>query len=276
MYEQYQKTLAASASEGTGFSSYPVSFPESTGYKDDGAFQVLVSGVSGYLKGFTKTIRDKRRMVLALVMMILWVVPILIGRFSSLPAWIDKLNYFTFAAGGLTGGLSGMVGGIAGRGMVAYFFASLFMPLFHKNLPLSGMYRGIKAFFRTLWVKDLRSLGSILFGIGLGLALFNFFTGDFSFQNSIIGVYGALLMLSSLGNDRGFITRFINGFSKKKNRIVRGGLNVTTGLALGFLGAIPLSLPDGLYLGYITGVAMAVVGLILLIFFKKQKVEGVS
>ncbi|MCF8011252.1 MAG: hypothetical protein K9L56_08205, partial [Clostridiales bacterium] len=152
-----------------------------------GPFQYLLGGVSRVTKGITGVFRDKKRLLLALVISILWLILLLLPVLGVKASALNWLGFLTFARGGSSGGLLGMVGGLIGKGFFAYFVTATVIPLFSGSKPFAGLRGSLKIIYNSFTVKEKSKVSLLLLGAGSALFCYNFLTGNASLQNSMVG-----------------------------------------------------------------------------------------
>jgi len=206
-----------------------------------GPLKVLFQGLSGLFRGFGSAIKDKKRLIPALMLALLWFILTLLPLLGINPMPVKWLSFLTFAGGGTSNGITGLVGGVVGKGVFAYFLMSLVIPLTRGQKPFAGVGRGIKQFFQSIGAKSLAQLAPLLLGTGAALIGYNFITGNASIQNSMVGIAALLLSLRALSNKAGFLRGFFLSFFKRVgvnstltsayvNRLITGW---TSGFAIG-------------------------------------------
>lgn len=225
-----------------------------------GPFKYLFSGVWRTIKNLKTVYRNKKSLALVSVISCVWLVlltlPALGVNFSAL----NWLNFLTFAQGGASGGVPGLVGGLIGKGLLAYFFTVLPLPVFSGRRPFNGIGSGVRNIFASLAVKEKSNLPLLLGGAGIALVCYNFLTVDNSLQNSMAGIAACLLALRALANNGGFLRNFITSLINKpgKGRITNASAitRFMAGWAAGFALGIPLSATGISKIGYLTGIVI--------------------
>lgn len=160
---------------------------------------------------------------------------------------LSWLNFFTFAQGGLFGGLAGAIGGIVGKILLATLLNALLVPLFVKgSRPFARFGRGIGGFFRSFGFTSLRALSVFLIGVSLALLLYSVMNITQRWQESFIGVVGAILLIRSIGAQGGLLFSLlfsiVSAFTRK-GRVPSyiGIMRFLSGMATGFTTATVLS-----------------------------------
>lgn len=209
---------------------------------------VLGSGVRQLLANTQAALRDKKRLIPALVLAVLWIVLIFLPRAGTDAVPVRILSWLTFAQGGLNGGLISKIGGILGKGLLAAFFTSLIIDkssMGQMKAGLSALIAGLKG--------EKQTLASWLLGTALALILYNIMVGSTSLPNSMAAIACFVLSLRGLAGGGGFARQFFTSVFYKKpvhstssNRFMAGW---TAGFALSFV----LSVLPGGFNGYILG-----------------------
>ncbi len=185
---------------------------------------------------------------------------------SALPLQI--LSFFTFALGGMTGGAFGMMGGIFGKAMTAYFVNATIIPLCKKQKPFDKgkIKSGLQAVFAKGSLKGAVAISPVLIGFGLALIAYNFMNATACLQNSMIGIIGAVMALQLLSKGGGIIFSFLfmllKVMTKGKAPSYLTIDRAIAGLAMGFTGAVALSLLPLSSICYILGVICLIGGIV--------------
>ena len=227
-----------------------------------GPFKCLLSGVCEIIKGIRTVFRDKKRLALVGVISCVWLVLLILPALGVNFSALKWLNFLTFAQGGASGGVLGLAGGIIGKGLLAYFFTVLLLPVFNRGKPLDGIGSGIKNIFASLTAKDRYTFPPLLGGVGLALVCYNFLTVNNSWQNGMAGIAACLLALRALANKGGFLRMFLFSlFHKPGKGKIPNNLSITrfmAGWAAGFALGIPFSLTGISIIGYLTGFVLII------------------
>ena len=222
---------------------FPLAMPEFAN-----PFAVLGSGLKRMLAGFKAALGDKKRLIPALVLAVWWIMFIFLPPAvkDAFPARF--LAWLTFSQGGLQGGFLNMIGGIAGKGLLAAFFTSLII----DKSTLGRMKAGISAVTGGL-KGDRSTLSSWLLGTALALILYNIMVGSTSMQNSMAAIACLGLSLRGLAGGSGFARQFFTSLFYKESADTTGSNRFMAGWAAGFAIAFVFSLLPGGYNGYILG-----------------------
>lgn len=235
---------------------------------------VITNGFFRLIKGILDVFKDKRKLIPAMILVVLWVLLPILTAIGADPFPVKLLSALTFASGGLTGGFIGVVGGIIGKGVVAGLFISL----------ISGGHRGIKEGISHV-LSDFRKIKTagiipLLIGAGAAMILYNFFAGIAAISQFMAGIAGIVICLRALGNKTGFIIRLITSLTAKKSDAGKSGNpaavnGIITGLSAGFALSVLLSfIPFG-YTPYCAGAAALIAAAVLYAVKNKDEVAAV-
>ena len=232
------------------------------------------TGLGQYLKNAVQqglqVLKNPVKLLPTIAISAVWII---IGILSSLwkpfPWPMQVLSFLSYAEGGLFGGVLGAVGGIAGKVVMAVFINSLILPLFEKKPPFVGVAGGLKGMFSNMSKDTAKGIAPLLMGVGIALFLYTFMNINQRWQNSMVGLMSAVMLLQNIGNKGGFLTGLIFSGARTitKGKVPRHitVVRFLTGMTLGMTLAVGLSLV-GLhwcfwlaYPFFITGVILAVV-----------------
>lgn len=223
--------------------------------------KTLFGGIGGFFRNIKNTFRDKKALVGALIMVVLWTVFWLWNRSSKANKVSEILSALTFAEGGTRGTLGQIVGGAFGKGMVISAFMSLF------GGELGSVFGGIKQAFsrgKSIWLT--------VAGFGAAVICYQLFAGYAGTYGIAVAVSGAVVSLQALGGNTGFfgslarsvVSRKINGVRTAAESRVNGLL---TGAVLGFTVSAALS---RFYIPWWIGGGIMVLGIILSLIFDRK------
>lgn len=241
-----------------------------------GPLRFFIHTAGGMFRKIKGLLKNKTRLIPVIILAVVWVLLLTLPMFGINYGFFKYLNFLTFARGGTTGGVLGIVGGAFGKGMFTCFVFSVITPLFSGKNPFRGIGGSFKSLFSGSY-KNTRHLGLLIFGMGVSLAAYNFFTGDASLQNSMAGVAGLFLTFRALSAKTGFIRGFITSAGVKLSRGKKADMSFANhfiaGLGLGFAAALPLSAIPLSTLPYLCGAACVALGIILIIIPQKNRKE---
>ena len=241
-----------------------------------GPLKCILQGLMGLFRGFGSAIKDKKRLIPALILALIWFILTLLPSLGINPTPVRWLSFLTFAGGGTSNGITGLVGGIVGKGVFAYFLFSLVAPSSRGQRPLSGIGSGLKQFFPAIGAKKPAQFALLLLGAGAALVGFNFMAGNVSLQNSMVGIAALLLSIRALSGRAGFLRRFIGALVAKKTAegktIDASAINrMIAGMTAGFTLAVLLSAVRFTDFGYILGIPAVLAGITLYIISGRAK-----
>lgn len=225
---------------------------------------VLFSWLTSLILGFFKSLASPGKLLPGIILGIFWFVLSMLPELDISLPYGEIVNWATFVKGGLSEEPLMMVGGIIGKG----FFAGTLAGIFKRG--------GVKE--RLPRVKDSGGVGFFLMGLGLSLILFNFFTGDNSFDRSVIGIVAAIGTLKAMGQENGFVMRMFisvsNVFSRNRNAVAQNARSISSGAVFGFVSAVPMAYASVPGLGYGAGIVLVVMGTVLSVSKAKRLAAG--
>lgn len=236
-----------------------------------GPFNVLSRGINSLYKNSKTIFKSKRKLIPALTLAVIWMVLILLRLLGVNAIPVNILSFLTFAQGGLSPNLFHIIGGVIGKGI----FAGLVLSFFSGQNPLQNLTGGIKTVSNLIITKRLNDNTALLIGAGVALIAYNFMAGHASLEMSMAAVAGFILSLRALGNGTGFLKSFIHSVIAK----IKKGKQVDTiyvnriisGMSIGFVLSVPLSLTSILAIGYLAGFIFLIAGIVLSIASGKGK-----
>lgn len=191
--------------------------------------------------------------------MVVWFILSYLVANGNNSTTIYVLSILTFAQGGMYGGLIGAVGGVIGKGILAAGITKLFSK--RKKFPKEKV--------------NGSNFVLVLMGLGIGLIVYNFLSGNASLENALIGVVLFFVMVRKTKETKGFWYSFLPTFSKK---ITKGTVkSILTGGSLGLLAGVIISCIkiQANYLPYIIGAIIIVVSILLKVIKKPKTVTGI-
>lgn len=240
--------------------------------------KVIIGGFKSVAIGLKSSFKDKKKLVLAIIFMLVWVLLTILPILGVSSGLVKALSFLTFSRGGMSNNPLHMIGGLVGKGVFVYFLSSLILPIFRKQNPFKPFASGTKTF-----VSKLKNIGAnssaILLGGGIALILYNFMAGNAWIGAGMAAISGTLLSLRAIGNTGGFLMRLLNSFThefNKKNRNILDVKTIIVGMSVGFALSIPLSLIPLNSICYLLGVVAIIASLIVLIIKLNKKEEKVK
>lgn len=233
----------------------------------------LLSGVSRLVKGYALAFRNKRFIIVMILMAAVWTVLSILPLYGNNTKLVRTLNYLTFANGGLGSGWLGAAGGIFGKVVYAY----LVLPLVFGQNPFKGIGKAVKCLPKAFAFKGGKSTAPLLAGCGLAFIAYNFMNGNASIQNSMVAIAAFFLTLRALGRKEGFLKGFVKSVMDKYfKRGSDDGLRVDRifyGMAAGFLLSILFSLIKVNSICYLAGLVFVLSAFIVSIAGKLSNRE---
>ena len=235
-----------------------------------GPFRYTGFAIKKGFKNIGMLFKHPKQLIPILVLCLIWLVMALLYSFDINTGIVKVISFATFAQGGMSRGILGAVGGIIGKAVFAYFIHSIIKALFYgkkqRKEKGQGFFKSIKTGFT---INSLKAAGKFLTGMGLALLIFNFFAGDLSPVNSVIGIITFILAMRVLYKKSGFLWGLLLSFSSnpKKGRLpdIKGAVRVILGFALGSLTGFALVYINIKDIAYISGAVMFLSGIVLII-----------
>ena len=221
--------------------------------------------VMAIFKNAIRSFKEPKRIILLILLPLIWALLMILPRFGIDPVPAKVLAFLTYAKGGLSNSPLEIVGGIIGKGLAAYLFASIIIPLSEKQNPFNSYKRGVSTILSS-FKKIATDPSPLIIAAGVALIIGNFLTGDNSPGKSMVLITGVLLSMRSAGNSRGFFGRIYGSFRKSSLQTPGAGSSFSAaaaGMASGFavgtlISFIPLS-----FIGYILGAIAIIAGVII-------------
>lgn len=219
---------------------------------------VIKNGFSGLLKGFKRTLTNKKLLVLAIAVSIVWLLLYVLAVLDISPLPLRLLSWLSAAGGSI-------IGGSVGKGLVVAMMAQL---LTDKHM-LKSVTGGIRQLI-PMFKGGIKAYSSLLLGAGAGLIVSNMMVTS-NLQNTMVSIAGFALSAKALmGN--GLLRRLTSSLMPKNGNA--GVSSVMGGWTLGFALYILVSLIPGGHNGYIFGAVLFIVGIILMILKNNKKVAA--
>lgn len=244
-----------------------------------GPLGIIKTSIRTGLDSLRQLLKNPKQLIPMFVLSVFWFILSILPALGINPWPVRFLSFLTFAQGGMYSGIWGAVGGVIGKAVFAYFVSALILPLFSGKNPFRGMGKGLKSFISGLAVQSANTAGQLILGIGLALIVFNFFTGNASMVNSMVGVVGFILAVKSLLSRGGLLWGLLLSIT---NKLSRGRVpsymtvsRVITGYAAGNAAGVALSALRIPYLPYTLGTLLLIAGLITGIAQKPGKEAAV-
>lgn len=213
---------------------------------DNNGAQTFGQFLKGYFKGLFQMLKHPLALFPTLLISAAWIVLGIVHTRYGESQWLSWANFFTFAQGGLYGGTVGAIGGILGKILIATLLNAMIMPLFVKGCrPFARFGRGFGGFFKSFAFDSLRALSSFLMGLSIAMLIYSLFNITQRWQESLVGVTAAILLLRSIGQRGGLIFSFLfsltKAFTKGKSPSYVGVSRFLSGMVLGMTLAVGLN-----------------------------------
>lgn len=222
-------------------------------------FTALKSGISRLISGFKKALRDKKRLVLVITLVIIWLLVNLLAALNIFPLPVRLLSWLTAAQGSL-------IGGTIGKGLVAAMLAQFIAD--------QGMLQTVKRGLGQLggMTKGMRgAVGPLFVGIAVALIASNLMMSS-HLQNTMVCIAAFLLSAKALAH-HGFLRKFIKALLPKAQNATLTTL--MRGWTLGFSLFVAISFLPGGGNGYVLGILLLIAGGIVIVVGRNKK-EGAA
>ena len=227
-----------------------------------GPGKVVAGNVKSFFGSIAAAFKNPKSLIPAIVLAVIWLVLNILQACGINPVPTQILSFFTFANGGMSGGVLGAIGGIIGKGLFVGAIGSIIRLITNKNKSgkrsLSDSIKGSLGF-------TFDALGAYIAGAGLAFFLFLFISGGATRISFLGGIAAAYLAGMSVLNN-GFLTRLLTSItSKGKNKASPIPQGIVKGLTSGFALSSFLGLIDIWLVILITGSVLLVGGIVLMI-----------
>ena len=230
--------------------------------------EVVKGCVHKRIEGFKSGLHDRKLLITAGTMALVWLVLSILPAVGFNPAPVQSLSFLTFAQGGLSGGVPGFIGGLIGKGLIAYFVTLLIVGGISVSSIASNVRSLAAKFSGQKW--DVASISPLLVGGGAALFVYNFLAGTSTIMNCMVGVVAFLIAARALANRAGCVRQVFAAVFARDGRADSGLLTrVMAGWAGGFALGVVLSVFGG-YTCYIAGFVLLAVGAVLMVTVQKQ------
>jgi len=227
-----------------------------------GPFKVLGTTFKSFFSSVGSAFKDPKRLIPAFALATVWLVLNILQACGINPLPTRILSFFTFANGGMSGGVIGAIGGLIGKGIFAGALTSLIGMFMRKK---SGGKRSFKDTFLGAFGVTLDTLWAYLTGIGAALLLYLFISGG-AVRISFMGGVAASFLSARAALNNGFLHKLISSITasgKTKASLSVGGF--IRGLAGGFATAAVLGLTGIRLIPLIIGLVLVNGGTVMLI-----------
>ncbi len=227
-----------------------------------GPIAFLRSGIKKCIQGFLGMCKKPFLLLPTLILSLVWLgLSVAKTQFPD-SLFLSVLSFFTFAQGGMYAGLLGAIGGILGKAFLAWFVTGIFSAITSKRKPFAKKENKMKVLAGFFVAKDISGTALLLGGVGSGLIIYNFLTGNGSLENSVIGITTAMAAFRVRKNPNSFLKGFILSFGRGKLKTATAD-HLVAGLVLGLPLGILFSLLNIAWICYAIGGAIAIIAAIL-------------
>ena len=227
-----------------------------------GPGKVIVGSVKSFFGSIAAAFKNPKSLIPAIVLAVIWLVLNILQACGINPVPTQILSFFTFANGGMSGGVIGAIGGIIGKGLFVGAIGSIIRLITNKNK--SGK-RSLSDSIKGAFGFSSDALGAYILGAGLAFFLFLFISGGATRISFLGGIAAAYLAGMSVLNN-GFLTRLLTSItSKGKTKASPIPQGIVKGLTSGFALSSFLGLIDSWLVILITGSVLLVGGIVLMI-----------
>ncbi|KAF5087195.1 hypothetical protein [Methanoculleus horonobensis] len=232
------------------------------------AGEVMKGCVLQRINGFKSGLQNKKLLITAGTMALVWFALTILPALGFNPAPVQSLSFLTFARGGLSGGVPGLIGGLIGKGLIAYFATLLIVGGISGESIVANVRSLAARFSGQKW--DAASISPLLIGGGAALFVYNFLAGTSSIMNCMVGVVAFLIAARALANRAGCVRQVFAAVFAREGRADSGLVtHVMAGWAGGFGLGVVLSVFGG-YTCYIAGFLLLAAGAVLMVTVQKQ------
>ncbi|MEA5017396.1 MAG: hypothetical protein VB009_01605 [Erysipelotrichaceae bacterium] len=235
----------------------------------NGVLGTLFSGFKQLFNNITNIIKDKKRLILVLILAVLWLLASILPALGFNVAGISFISWLSFAQGGLGGNILNKMAGVIGKGVFAY---AISLVAFDKSL-LSNATKSITTLMKSVNLKNVAN-PLLWMMISVALIIYNLTVKTTTIDNSMAGIAFLVLALRSLNQSSGFLSDLLRSMFNFIKPINQDDLIILkSGWTFGFALATMISLLNIAYGGYIIGIALLVLAITLQLTSKKQEVK---
>lgn len=224
--------------------------------------KVIIGGFKSIKSGFLAALKDKKKLIPAIILAISWIVLTLLPALGINPFPVKILSFLTFAQGGMSNNIIKLFGGIIGKAV----FASFVFTLFGGGNPLNklkGYFRSFTSVFKT---KTRLKVPVMLFGISFSMIIFNFIVVSATPWSFMAGIATTYLSLKALSG--GFLRKLLTSIFAKlfKGKTTDFVKNFLVGSTTGFTLSTAISMFSLTRGPLIFGILILIVAAIWLLF----------
>lgn len=225
-----------------------------------GPGKVIGTSVKQFFTSIGAAFKSPKRLIPAFVLAVVWLVLNILQACGINPIPTKILSFFTFANGGMSGGVIGAIGGILGKGIFAGALVSL-IGLFSRK---GGGKRSLGDTLKGAFGVSLDTLWAYLAGIGAAMLLYLFISGGAT-RISFMGGIAAAFLAARAGLSGGFLKNLLGSFTKSKSPSDPNVQGLIRGLSVGFGAAALIGLANINLILIITGSVLLVGGIVMMI-----------
>ena len=224
--------------------------------------------VSSTINGVKQLLKEPKMLFKAIlpsvIITVFWLLLSLLEAFGVNNAVIRTLSFFTYAQGGMFGGVLGAVGGIIGKALFAYVLCTVVNAVINKRkINPHHLFKGLK-------LTGTEALCCFISGAGVAMLLYLAMNITSSAQNSMIGIAGAIMVVMAAGQRGGLLMQLVCFIAKllTRNRAPSASSvsRLFAGMATGFVIAVPLSFINATWLCPAVGTVLLIAGIVLSLF----------
>ena len=225
-----------------------------------GPGKVIGTSVKRFFTSVGAAFKAPKRLIPAFVLAVVWLVLNILQACGINPIPTKILSFFTFANGGMSGGVIGAIGGILGKGIFAGALVSL-IGLFTRK---GGAKRSFGETLKGAFGVSLDTLWAYLCGIGTAMLLYLFISGGAT-RISFMGGAAAAFLAARAALNNGFLKNLLGSFTKSKSPSNPSVSGIIRGLSVGFGAAALIGLSNVNLILVITGSLLLVGGIVMMI-----------
>lgn len=225
-----------------------------------GPGKVIGTGVKSFFTSIGSAFKDPKRLIPAFVLAVVWLTLNILQACGINPIPTKILSFFTFANGGMSGGVIGAIGGILGKGIFAGALVSL-IGLFSRK---GGGKRSFVETLKGVFGISLDTLWAYLTGIGAAMLLYLFISGGAT-RISFMGGIAASFLAARAALNSGFLRQLLGSFTKRKSPSNPNVSGVIRGLSVGFAASAFIGLSNINLILIITGSVLLFGGIVMMI-----------
>ena len=225
-----------------------------------GPGKVIGTSVKQFFTSIGAAFKDPKRLIPAFVLAVVWLILNILQACGINPRPTKILSFFTFANGGMSGGVIGAIGGMLGKGIFAGALVSL-IGLFSRK---GGAKRSFGETLKGAFGVSLNTLWAYLTGIGAAMLLYLFISGGAT-RISFMGGIAAAFLAARASLNNGFLKNLLGSFTKSKSPSNPSVQGLIRGLSVGFGAAALIGLSNVNLILIITGSVLLVGGIVMMI-----------